>query len=325
MMKAKRFLALFLMLIIMFCFSAKAFAISEKIDPERESSLEIIFREGEKNLSGAEFSVYLIANIDEKGKFTVTEEFSGFNVNITGINDEAWRALAMTLESYIFEKGVAPTAKGITDSDGIAVMEGLEPGLYLVIGTPLSLDGYTYFAETAIIQIPVLDDENNIWNYDVSIKPKHSSVPDGGADSFVTRKVLKIWEDKGYESIRPKEITVRLFCDGDLYDTVVLSEKNNWRHTWENLEEGHKWIVTEKVPEGYTARITKEGITFIIENSIEKPENPEKPDKPKPPEEPDDPKLPQTGQLWWPVPVLFGAGIFFIAAGIFRRRGGYEK
>ena len=63
MTKSKRFLALLLMLIILFCASAKVFAVSGKIDPERESSLEIIFREGDKNLSDAEFSVYLIANI----------------------------------------------------------------------------------------------------------------------------------------------------------------------------------------------------------------------------------------------------------------------
>ena len=111
MTKAKRFLALLLMLIILFCASAKVFAVSEKIDPERESSLEIIFREGEKNLSGAEFSVYLIANITENGEFVVTEEFSDFNVNITGKNDEAWRALAMTLESYIFEKDIYKLSK----------------------------------------------------------------------------------------------------------------------------------------------------------------------------------------------------------------------
>ena len=190
MTKSKRFLALLLMLIILFCASAKVFAVPGKIDPERESSLEIIFREGEKNLSDAEFSVYLIANITESGKFIVTEEFSGFNVNITGVNDEAWRALVMPLESFIFQNKVAPAVSGKTDSEGILVLEGLKPGLYLVIGNPVSIDGYTYFAETAIIQIPALDNENNIWDYDVSIKPKHSSIPDGSADSFVTRKVL---------------------------------------------------------------------------------------------------------------------------------------
>lgn len=302
--------------------STNAFAVSGKIDPERESSLEIIFREGEKNLSGAEFSVYLVANITENGKFAVTEEFKNFNVNITGKNDEAWRELASALEGFVYQNGSVPAAKGKTDSEGILVLAGLKPGLYLVIGDPVSIDGYTYFAETAIIQIPALDSENNIWNYDVSIKPKHSSVPDGSADSFISRKVLKIWDDKGYEFLHPKEITVYLFCDGELYDTVKLSKDSNWRHTWEKLDEGHRWTVSEKVPEGYTVRITKEGITFVIENSIEKPKPSEKPESPK---DPDEPKLPQTGQLWWPVPALLGTGLLFVAAGIFRRRGGYEK
>lgn len=322
MAKAKKFLALLLMLIILFCASAKVFAVSEKIDPERESSLEIIFREGEKNLSGAEFSVYLIANITENGEFVVTEEFSDFNVNIIGKNDEAWRELASALEGFVYQNGFVPAAKGKTDSEGILVLGGLKPGLYLVIGNPVSVDGYTYFAETAIIQIPVLDNEKKVWNYDVSIKPKYSSVPDLEPDSFITRKVLKIWNDKGYEAIRPKEITVYLFCDGKIYDTVILNEDNNWRYTWEKLEEGHQWLVSENNPEGYTVRITKEGITFVIENSIEKPKPPE---KPEPPKDPDEPKLPQTGQLWWPVPVLFGMGLLFVAVGIFRRRGGYEK
>lgn len=322
MAKAKKFLALLLMLIILFCASAKVFAVSEKIDPERESSLEIIFREGEKNLSGAEFSVYLIANITENGEFVVTEEFKDFNVNIVGKNDEAWRELASALEGFVYQNGFVAAAKGKTDSEGILVLGGLKPGLYLVIGNPLSLDGCTYFAETAIIQIPALDNENNIWDYDISIKPKYSSVPDLEPDSFITRKVLKIWNDKGYESNRPKEITVYLFCDGKIYDTVILNEDNNWRYTWEKLEEGHQWLVSENNPEGYTVRITKEGITFVIENSIEKPKPPE---KPEPPKDPDEPKLPQTGQLWWPVPVLFGMGLLFVAVGIFRRRGGYEK
>lgn len=322
MAKAKKFLALLLMLIILFCASAKVFAVSEKIDPERESSLEIIFREGEKNLSGAEFSVYLIANTTENGEFVVTEEFSDFNVNIIGKNDEAWRELASALEGFVYQNGFVPAAKGKTDSEGILVLGGLKPGLYLVIGNPVSVDGYTYFAETAIFQIPAIDTKNSTWNYDVSIKPKYSSVPDLEPDSFITRKLLKIWNDKGYESNRPKEITVYLFCDGKIYDTVILNEDNNWRYTWEKLEEGHQWLVSENNPEGYTVRITKEGITFVIENSIEKPKPPE---KPEPPKDPDEPKLPQTGQLWWPVPVLFGMGLLFVAAGIFRRRGGYEK
>ena len=49
---------------------------------------------------------------------------------------------------------------------------------------------------------------------------------------------------------------------------------------------------------------------------------------PAPTEKPSTPsgggKLPQTGQLWWPVPVLICMGLGCIAVGLFRRREGSE-
>ena len=37
-------------------------------------------------------------------------------------------------------------------------------------------------------------------------------------------------------------------------------------------------------------------------------------------------KLPQTGQLWWPVPVLTAAGMLLIVVGLVRRReADYEE
>ena len=36
--------------------------------------------------------------------------------------------------------------------------------------------------------------------------------------------------------------------------------------------------------------------------------------------------LPQTGQLWWPVPMLAGAGVLLLLAGLIqRRRGEYDE
>jgi len=32
-------------------------------------------------------------------------------------------------------------------------------------------------------------------------------------------------------------------------------------------------------------------------------------------------EIPQTGQLWWPVPLLLAGGLALIAAGLIRRRG----
>lgn len=50
------------------------------------------------------------------------------------------------------------------------------------------------------------------------------------------------------------------------------------------------------------------------------PTGPTTPTDPTPPK-PGKPTLPQTGQLWWPVPVLTAAGLLLVIAGLLRRRG----
>ena len=85
-----------------------------------------------------------------------------------------------------------------------------------------------------------------------------------------------------------------------------------------------QWRVVERdVPDGYTVTVEREGRVFVITNT--KPDDtPEPSESPEPSTSPDEPeKLPQTGQLWWPVPLLFCAGLIFVAAGlIIRRRRG---
>lgn len=45
----------------------------------------------------------------------------------------------------------------------------------------------------------------------------------------------------------------------------------------------------------------------------------------EPPEHPKPPKLPQTGQLWWPVPILACGGLVFVLVGLIRRKGGKHE
>ena len=130
----------------------------------------------------------------------------------------------------------------------------------------------------------------------------------------IARKVLKIWDDDGNTQNRPEEITVQLLRDGQIYDTVVLSDGNNWRYTWENLDADSKWTVVEKdVDDRYSVKVTLEGITFVVTNTL--------PDVPPPPPPENPPHLPQTGQLWWPVPVLMAAGLALVLFGVLRRKG----
>ena len=101
--------------------------------------------------------------------------------------------------------------------------------------------------------------------------------------------------------------------DGKSYETVTLNQENSWNYTWEDLEAGHEWKVVEQtVPSGYTMTSTQEGKRFIITNTYKKPGTTVPTGGGS--------KLPQTGQLWWPVPILVILGILAILVGYVWRR-----
>jgi hypothetical protein len=115
--------------------------------------------------------------------------------------------------------------------------------------------------------------------------------------------VKKTWDDKGYEGQRPNSINVKLMRNGTVYDTVTLSANNGWQYTWSGLQAKDdngkeiQWTVTEVGVPGYIVSIEQHGDTFLLTNAPVKP------------------SLPQTGVLWWPVPVLAAAGLLFLIAG----------
>ena len=157
--------------------------------------------------------------------------------------------------------------------------------------------------------------------------------------------MVKVWSDGGNAANRPQSITVQLLQDGQLYDTATLTAADNWRCHWSDLSADFVWQVVERdVPEGYTVRCALEGSTFVMTNSASTDgatsTNPDDPNQPAdssepatPPEEvideddvpmgvldwPDDgtplASLPQTGQLWWPVPLLAVAGLAMFLLG----------
>ena len=116
-----------------------------------------------------------------------------------------------------------------------------------------------------------------ITGYIEDLEVKSQSVKMVSNYSTETRnlKVSKVWLDMpNGESKRPSEITVSLYADGVLFETIKLSKDNNWTYTFENLEmykDGKKIIYTilETEVAGYETEITgdmEEG--FIIINKL---------------------------------------------------------
>lgn len=114
--------------------------------------------------------------------------------------------------------------------------------------------------------------------------------------------VRKVWVNG--KNAQPKQVTVDLLQNGDVYDTVTLSKSNDWTYTWEGLEkDGNTWTVKETdVPKGYTPSYSEKGERVTITNTHKNATVID--------------KLIQTGQLNWPILVLGGLGAALIVCGV---------
>ena len=338
---------IFVLLVALAMLAAGAVQVfaGEKVETEKDVALTISFTDGDKVIKNAPFSIWKVADVSESDQYSLTEAFKPFERSVKGLyslneitNAQVWTDMACTLSGIVQDQEIAQNAGGKTDANG-ALPLTVKPGLYLVTGKRTAgPDDYEYVPYAFMLHLPAVDVDTNGWSYDVTVSPKYEKeyVPPEDPDEpdeprRVTRKVLKVWDDKGCEEDRPDEVTVKLLRDGKTYDTQKLSDANDWKYTWNDLSDRYDWTIVEKLVDGYTVSVSHSGITFVVTNTKTPPYVPpvEPPDEPpvEPPEEPPvtppapgEPKLPQTGVLWWPVPVLLYLGIISLVIGLVRRR-----
>ena len=299
-------------------------AAAEEIDANKDVRLSVVFQDNGAGLPDAQFSIFRVAAVDKNGSIELVSPFDQYHIDIENQSESAMAGIASTLEGYALRDHLTPDARCASDQDGKITFSGsaVKQGLYLVLGERYVMNGTVYTIQPAMIQLPAWDAVNRKWNYDVNIHAKYETEPDSPDIEFITRKVLKVWDESCNDATLPEEITVQLLQDGEIYHTVKLNRDNLWRHTWESLDADHHWTVVEEELEDYSVVVSREGITFVVTNSYD-PDEPEPTPKPTPPlDDPsDDPKLPQTGQLWWPVAMLTSVGLLLIVIGLIRRRG----
>jgi len=250
------------------------------IDVERNVSLTLEYKEEEKPVSGAEFILYKIADVDKDGKITPAENFDSLPVDIAAEVKNNPKALAQTLAGYIKRGSVPYVDSGFTDENGVLAFpneqEFLETGIYLVVGEQLVRDGVIYKNEPFIVSLPGYDSETDEWVYDVRANPKHETEkPD---EKLTERKIIKVWKnDKGIS--RPQEVSVELYMDSEIYDSAVLNEENNWTYEWKNLpkydsdKKAIVWSVEEDVPENYKVLVENNQKTFVVTNTYTPEDN----------------------------------------------------
>lgn len=303
----KRVCALVLGFLAVMLFPVSVFAAGS-IDLNHSHSLTVTAVYGQKPISGMQFDAYFISRVDECGELTVIDRYLDYqdDLDIRGKDDESWQTMAQILaREILLDKELKPSRSTVTGRDGAAVFPDMSMGLYLILGSTIETDGYVYSTSPFFVMLPENDLSSNTWNYDVVANAKPGQEPI--REDYT---VIKVWKDDCHKDQRPQSITISLICDGEVYSTITLPHSGAWSYTWEDLETNHQWTVTEEKEDGYQEPdIQQNGSAFIITNTCDKPT------------QPDEPTLPQTGQLWWPVPVLIAAGLFLIVIGLFRRRG----
>lgn len=251
-------------------------------------------------LSGVKFSLYLVAKMGQGG--TLTAE-PGFESYIFGNSAADWEKTRDMLQSN-FPAGVTPVDKARTDKNGNVAFQGktLVPGLYYVPETKTVKNGWMYTTLPFLVSLP--NYFNDAWVYAQQVNAKSSRE---GTETDIT--VIKVWKDSCHPKRRPESITVDLLCDGEKYDTITLPQNGKWEYTWYDLDATCDWTVTEERVKGYNdPEVKTVGNIITVTNTCNRPDTPK------------GGKLPQTGQLWWPVPVLLLAGLVLVIVGLLRRK-----
>lgn len=251
------------------------------------------------------FQLYFAAVETETG-YRAADPFAECSVDFEDANAGDLRTLATTLYTCTIRDQIPPSMETWTDETGHASFSDLQAGLYLLVSP----------GNTAPIVVKVNAGES------VTAEPKADlgpgPAPDPGSET-VSVRVVKVWADSDHRSQRPETISVALFQENVLYDTITLSELNNWEYIWEALPAGYSYFVIEEaVPDHYSMSITQDEHSFVLKNTYQLTGVSE-------PSSPSDggtsaAKLPQTGQLWWPVTFLAGSGLLSLLIGLVLRK-----
>lgn len=349
-MKLKRKSRLFALLIAALCVVSSCILPAgagayTTVDTGAKTSLSLQYGRSASPLTGVETHLYRVANMSSTVRFSLSGDFAAYPVDVTKLSDASdWQRAAETLAAYAVADKRSPLASTASDAKGEVSFRSLSTGLYLVTADSRSLNGRTYRFEPFLVTLPQLESKTDTWEYDASVQPKYSSTPNGGpSPSTLQYEVLKRWADSGNEKRRPREITVELYRNAALQKTVTLSEQNSWSYRWTWTDDGSEWTVVERnIADAYTVTVSKQSTAFTVTNSYRTdiPETsppggaPSAPPATPTPSVPVTPtpgtsvppvKLPQTGQLWWPVPLLAVGGLIVFTVGWEIMRRNEEK
>ena len=284
---------------------------SQPIDVDKECSLTLTCACDTVALGNVMVRLYNVADVSADYQFTLNQKFDATGLIVNGIKTNSeWDVVCDTLETYIVADSIEADAILTTNSNGQVRFENLKSGLYLAIADSVISDGITYLFKSALVSLPNLN-EDGAWQYDVLVTSKSEMIPPSEQEEF---KIVKLWKGDTGKNSRPNSVEVEIFKDEAIYETVILSQDNNWSYSWSTKDVDSHWTVIEKnVPSGYIMTVEKSGNTFVMTNNSTLPNDPS--------------YSPQTGEsfnILFALMIVISFGCILIILGIIGKRKAYD-
>ncbi len=335
-----------------------------EIETDRAASLTITLAPDGKPLQGVVYGLYRVADVSPDVKFTMLDAYKDakMSADVNHFTASNWRIIATTLNGYVAFKGISPDYAAETDKDGIASFRDLPCGLYLVKGMPV-LSGSEYVIPTPFI-ISLPSGSSREWIYDVSMNAKYTTRPEWEDVHVEVLKVWRddqshlrppqitvslyngteLYDTKVLDKGNNWTFSWKNLPLGDwsVYEQnipagyLVSVEQQVYRYVVANSNFPHEEHSTETTaPDSEETTSPPDESTTSPDDTTMPPDGTTSPEDSTGPEgttEPEDttvppdrpPELPNTGQLWWPVPVLSFAGLVFVLVGFVSRKSEEE-
>lgn len=312
-------------------------------------TLTLVCRTETTILSGMKWDIYSAAERDSEGELQLVEPFSDYSISFEDKSVSGFLEVAKTMENYVVVDNISPLKPSQTsDANGELSFTGLDVGLYLLVGQNVTIDDITYIPSPMLVEMT----EEGETVIDLLAYPKFTLRPTRvGTEEVLTMK--KVWnDDDNLKALRPTAIKVEIYRNGELFDNVELTAENDWFYSWTGDPDDDWRIIEREIPVPYTVIYKMNDVQYVVENTISDQGEDDitttttttttttittttttgtgsddeetsasttstqtvtttAPVTTTTKKE----DLPQTGQLWWPVPVLGIAGILFFVFG----------
>lgn len=278
----------------------------EPVDTEKSAALTVQYKRGEAFFEGLEIETYKIADVFEDGTFELCAPFADYPVNIHGITSQTeWKKIAETLAAFAAADKIEADLSAVTDGTGTVKFEDIKAGMYLTLSERVETEKDVTVFENFITVLPAMGEDEGL-EYNVKAFPKCAEYEIKPVEKEYN--VIKLWKDTAPQK-RPETVKIDILKNGELFASVVLSDENNWSHTWKAVDDNSNWQAVEReVPDGWTVTVEEKGDTIVVTNTSQYTEN----------------NAPQTGvvEVLWPyaLAACFAGVVILMLAAVRKRK-----